>query len=167
MGVVNPRTVAFVRAAPRLEIAAPMHDIGKIGIPDNILLKEDELDEAEFEIMKRHTEIGYEILKDSPSPYLQMGAIIALNHHEKFDGSGYPNGKTGNEIPMEARIVAVADVFDALTTERPYKKAWDIDKTMQRMIDEKGKHFDPDCIKALQSCKDQALGGRNSSRASI
>ena len=150
-----------------LEIAAPMHDIGKIGIPDNILLKEDELDEAEFEIMKSHTQIGYEILKDSPPPYLQMGAVIALNHHEKYDGSGYPNGKAGDEIPMEARIVAVADVFDALTTERPYKKAWDIEKTMEQMDLEKNKHFDPVCIKALQACKDQILGGRNSSRASI
>ncbi len=144
-----------------LEMAAPMHDIGKIGIPDNILLKEGELDDAEFEVMKNHTSIGYEILKDSPSPYLQMGAIIALNHHEKFDGSGYPNGLVGHAIPLEARIVAVADVFDALTTERPYKKAWTTDDAINRLVADKNKHFDPECVKALQSRKDEILAGRD------
>ncbi len=147
-----------------LEIAAPMHDIGKIGIPDTILLKESELDEAEFEVMKGHTNIGYEILKDSPSPYLQMGAIIALNHHEKFDGSGYPNGLSKHEIPLEARIVAVADVFDALTTARPYKKAWSIDDAIKQLVAQKNKHFDPECVKALQSRKEDIVAGRNIQR---
>ena len=107
-----------------LEVAAPMHDIGKIGIPDSVLLKEGPLTRDEIEVMKTHPRIGYDILKGSPSKYLSMGAIIALGHHEKFDGSGYPNGLHGEDIPLVARVVAVADVFDALVSERPYKHAW-------------------------------------------
>ena len=109
-----------------LEVAAPMHDIGKIGIPDAILLKEGPLTKPEDEVMRTHPRIGYDILKGSPSKYLSMGAIIALGHHEKFDGSGYPNGLHGDDIPLVARIVAVADVFDALVSERPYKHAWPV-----------------------------------------
>ena len=135
--------------AKELEIASPLHDIGKIAIPDEILLKKGKLSSDEFEIMKTHTKIGYEILKDSPSPYLQKGALIALNHHEKFDGSGYPNAIAGNEIPIEARIVAVADVFDSLTNHRPYKKAWSVHNTIEYIKAEKGKHLDPDCVDAL------------------
>jgi len=111
----------------KLQISSTMHDIGKIGIPDNILMKEGPLEDHEFEIMKRHPQIGYEILKDSPSPFVQMGAIIALHHHEKFDGTGYPRGLQGEEISIEARIAMVADVFDALITKRPYKEAWSLD----------------------------------------
>ncbi|MGD2083626.1 MAG: response regulator, partial [Chromatiales bacterium] len=107
-----------------LEHAAPMHDIGKIGIPDRILLKADRLAADEWEIMKTHTLIGYEILRDSPSHFLRAGAVIALGHHERYDGSGYPQGLKGELIPLEARIVAVADVFDALCSVRPYKDAW-------------------------------------------
>src|SRR5215831_3309872 len=110
-----------------LEFAAPMHDIGKIGIPDSILLKEGPLSGEEETVMKGHPRIGYDILKGSPSKYLSMGSIIALGHHEKFDGSGYPNGLHGEDIPIVARIVAVADVFDALVTARPYKQAWSIE----------------------------------------
>ncbi len=132
-----------------LKTASPLHDIGKLAIPDKILMKEGKLTSDEFETMKTHTTIGYEILKDSPSPYLQTGALIALNHHEKFDGSGYPNGISGKDIPIEARIVAVADVFDSLTHERPYKKAWPLDKTLIYIKAIRGKHLDPECANAL------------------
>lgn len=132
-----------------IERAAPMHDIGKIGIPDNILLKPGRLDPAEFIIMKRHTEIGYEMLCDSPSQFLSLGAIIALGHHEKFDGSGYPYGLTGKKIPLEARIVAVADVYDALTSTRPYKKAWSNSEALEYLCANRGTHFDPSCLDAF------------------
>jgi two-component system response regulator RpfG len=114
-----------------LEVAAPMHDIGKIGIPDSVLLKEGPLTKEEIEVMKVHPRIGYDILKGSPSKYLSMGAIIALGHHEKFDGNGYPNGLHGEDIPLVARVVAVADVFDALVSQRPYKHAWPIDESIE------------------------------------
>jgi len=133
-----------------IEMAAPMHDIGKIGIRDDILLKPGKLTHEEFEIMKRHTIIGYDILKDSPSKFLQMGGVIALSHHEKFDGTGYPYGKKGNEIPIEARIVAVADVYDALVSERPYKNAWSMDTALDYMESHSGKHFDPDAFYAFK-----------------
>ncbi|ODN66572.1 HD domain-containing phosphohydrolase [Methylophaga muralis] len=107
-----------------LEYAAPMHDIGKIGIPDRILLKPGKLDPDEWEIMKTHTTIGHEILSDSQSKYMHIGAVIALHHHERYDGKGYPNQLQGEEIPLIARVVAVADIYDALVTERPYKKPW-------------------------------------------
>ncbi|MBL1142813.1 MAG: response regulator [Proteobacteria bacterium] len=132
-----------------LRIASPLHDIGKIAIPDEILLKRGKLTEFEFKKMKTHTTIGYDILKDSPSPYLQTGALIALNHHEKYNGTGYPYGISANDIPIEARIVAVADVFDSLTNHRPYKAAWSLDKTINYIKSEKGKHLDPDCVEAL------------------
>jgi len=133
----------------KLQISSTMHDIGKIGIPDNILMKEGPLEDHEFEIMKRHPQIGYEILKDSPSPFVQMGAIIALHHHEKFDGTGYPRGLQGEEISIEARIAMVADVFDALITKRPYKEAWSLDSAFDYIENEKGKHFDPQCVEAF------------------
>jgi HD-GYP domain-containing protein (c-di-GMP phosphodiesterase class II) len=132
-------------------MAAPMHDIGKIGIRDEILLKPGKLTPEEFEIMKTHTVIGHEILKDSPSMFLQMGSVIALSHHEKFDGTGYPYGKKGEEIPIEARIVAVADVYDALVSERPYKHAWSVETALEYMERQKGKHFDPVVLEAFKS----------------
>jgi len=137
-----------------LQVSSTMHDIGKIGIPDNILLKEGPLGDEEFAIMKRHPQIGYEILKESPSPYLQMGAIIALHHHEKFDGSGYPGGLKGEEISIEARIATVADVFDALITKRPYKEAWSFKLAFEYIENQKGKQFDPDCVDAFCDQKD-------------
>ncbi len=129
--------------------SAPMHDIGKIGIPDYILLKPGKLTTEEFEVMKRHARIGYELLQGSTSEILQAGAEIAYAHHEKWDGSGYPNGLVGEAIPLLGRIVAVADVFDALTSERPYKKAWDINDARQFLLDGAGSHFDPACVNAL------------------
>jgi two-component system, response regulator RpfG len=132
-----------------LEQAAPMHDIGKIGIPDRILLKPDRLDRGEWEIMKTHSRIGYEILHDSPSKYLRMGATIAYGHHERFDGSGYPRGLAGDAIPIEARITTVADVFDALCSARPYKKPWSNEHAFNYLLDGRGGQFDPDCIDAF------------------
>jgi two-component system response regulator RpfG len=134
-----------------IELSAPMHDIGKIGIPDQILLKPGKLTTQEFEIIKQHTIIGYEILRDSPSKYLRMGAEIALGHHEKYDGSGYPQGLAGETIPLTARIVAVADVFDALTSDRCYKPAWRDQDVLGLLVSESGKHFDPQCIDAFLS----------------
>lgn len=137
-----------------IELASPLHDIGKIGIPDSILLKEGPLDEDELKIMRKHPLIGYEILQDSPSKYLQKGGEIALAHHERFDGTGYPYGLKGNAIPLSARIVAVADVFDALTSVRPYKEAWSIDAALTYIRDESGKHFDPELVTAMLSIRD-------------
>lgn len=132
-----------------IESAAPMHDIGKIGIPDQILLKPGPLHAEELSVMRRHAEIGYQILSDSPSRYLQMGAVIALGHHEKFNGTGYPNGLSGQAIPLPARIVAVGDVFDALTSDRPYKQAWPMQKALDYLKSEMGGHFDPECVRAF------------------
>jgi len=141
--------------------AAPMHDIGKVGTPDHILLKPGRLDPEEMDIMRQHASIGYDILKGSPSPLLQKAAVIALTHHEKFDGSGYPNGLKGEDIPIDGRIVAVADVFDALTSERPYKKAWPVDEAVKFMHDNSGSHFDPDCIEAFFRNWDEIMAIKN------
>lgn len=138
-----------------LELAAPMHDIGKIGIPDEILLKPGKLPPDEMAIMKQHTQIGFEILKDSPSEFLQMGAIIALGHHEKFNGTGYPGGLRGEDIPLSARIVAVADVYDALTSARPYKRAWTTQEALDFMERQNGLHFDPRCLEAFRDSLDK------------
>jgi two-component system response regulator RpfG len=132
-----------------IEMAAPMHDIGKIGIPDNILLKPGKLSHEEFSIMKTHSTIGYHILKSSHSKYISLGADIALSHHERYDGGGYPNGLKDKSIPLDARIVAVADVYDALTTERPYKKAWSNQEALEYIYSNKGSHFDPVCVEAF------------------
>lgn len=140
-----------------LLLASPLHDIGKIGTPDNILLKPGKLTVEEFEIMKQHTVIGGRILSNSQSPILRMGAQIALSHHEKFDGSGYPHGLKGRDIPLYGRIVAVADVFDALTSERPYKKAWEVERACALLRDGSGAHFDPECIAAFFAVFDEVL----------
>ena len=123
--------------------ASPMHDVGKIGIPDNILLKNGKLNPREWEIMKTHTTIGGRILSGGASEYMIMGAEIALSHHEKWDGSGYPQGLRGRGIPLAGRICAVADVFDALTSKRPYKDAFSVEKSMNIMKEGRGTHFDP------------------------
>ncbi|MGE4293614.1 MAG: HD-GYP domain-containing protein [Desulfovibrio sp.] len=123
--------------------ASPMHDIGKIGIPDSILLKPGPLDPEEWEIMKTHTVIGSKILDSPSSAYLETGRIIAISHHEKWDGSGYPKGLVGEDIPLYGRICAIADVFDALTTRRPYKQAYPNDKALAIMAEGRGSHFEP------------------------
>jgi two-component system response regulator RpfG len=129
--------------AELIELAAPLHDLGKIGIPDSILRKKGSLTETEIEVMRQHPQIGHDILQDSPSKYLRLGGEIALAHHERYDGSGYPSGLMGEDIPLSARIVAIADVFDALTSVRPYKAAWTIEAAMQHIAKEGGRHFDP------------------------
>lgn len=134
-----------------IEYAAPMHDIGKIGIPDGILLKAGKLNESEWEIMKCHTTIGYGILANSQSKYMQMGAIIALNHHERFDGKGYPMGIQGGDIPLIARIVSVADIYDALVSVRPYKEAWSVGEAVDYLKKNAGTQLDPQCVDAF--CK--------------
>jgi cyclic di-GMP phosphodiesterase len=126
-----------------LHHASPMHDIGKIGIPDHILLKPGRLTLEEWAIMKTHSKIGALILSGSDSEFLQMAEIIAGTHHERWDGRGYPEGLKGEEIPLVSRIVAVCDVFDALTSERPYKKAWSVENTVLEMESLNGKLFDP------------------------
>jgi two-component system response regulator RpfG len=135
--------------AETIELAAPLHDIGKIGIPDQILLKAGRLSEAESAVMRRHPLIGHEILKGSASKYVRMGSLIALGHHEKYDGTGYPNGVVGEHIALCARIVAVADVFDALTSARPYKQAWPTEQALEFLGAQRGRHFDPQLVDAF------------------
>jgi putative two-component system response regulator len=137
--------------------AAPMHDVGKIGIPDYILLKPGKLTPEEFEVMKTHSRLGFELLSGSESVVLQAAASIAIGHHEKYDGSGYPYGVAGEAIPLFGRIVAVADVFDALTSERPYKKAWTFDQAVSFLREGAGRHFDAACVEAFLVRMDDVL----------
>ena len=140
-----------------LMLAAPMHDIGKIGIPDAILLKKGKLTDWEWEVMKRHTIIGYDILKGSSSELLQMAALVALDHHERWDGTGYPNGKKGEEISLWGRITSIADVFDALMSRRPYKEPWSLERTTEYMKSLRGKAFDPQLIDIFFDSIDKVL----------
>ncbi len=126
--------------------AAPMHDVGKIGIADHILSKPGSLNDEEWAVMRKHPEFGAEIIGDNASSILRMARIVALAHHEKWDGSGYPLGLAGEDIPLAARIVAIADVFDALTTVRPYKQAWSVDEAVADLQKEAGSHFDPQLV---------------------
>lgn len=146
----------------QIEAAAPMHDIGKIGVPDSILLKPGKLTSDEFKTMQSHPGIGARILQDSTSPLLKEAYTIALTHHEKWDGSGYPSGTAGDDIPLSGRIVALADVFDALTQKRVYKDAFSIEKSMNIICEGNGKHFDPDVVKALKLGLDEAVEIRES-----
>jgi len=130
-------------------LAAPMHDVGKIGISDNILLKPGSLTEDEKDVMKMHSRIGYAIMKGSPSALIQTGATIALTHHERWDGDGYPDGLAGEDIPLEGRIVAVADVFDAMTSNRVYHGAASIEEALETIGRESSRHFDPKCVEAF------------------
>jgi putative two-component system response regulator len=137
--------------------AAPMHDIGKIGIPDHILQKEGSLDEDEWKIMKDHPNFGAEIIGDDKNELLRLAGEIALAHHEKYDGTGYPRGLKGKDIPLSARIITIADVFDALTTKRPYKEAWDTQTALQYMEKNTGKHFDPEIFAVFKSIIPQVM----------
>ena len=133
-----PDEIAFL-----IRKAAPLHDVGKIGIPDSILLKPGKLDDSQRELMKKHTVLGAKMLGDHPSLLIQMAKSIALSHHEKWDGTGYPNALKGESIPIEGRITAISDVFDALYCERPYKKAWPIKEIIDFITKEAGGSFDP------------------------
>jgi two-component system response regulator RpfG len=132
-----------------IEYAAPMHDIGKIGIEDSVLLKPGKFNQKEWLAMQTHTTIGHAILSNSQSRYIQTGSVIALNHHERFDGTGYPSGLAGKDIPLVARIVAVADVYDALVSPRPYKKAWSVKDAQDYLEKQAGTQFDPLCVEAF------------------
>ncbi|MCK5819224.1 MAG: two-component system response regulator [Psychromonas sp.] len=140
-----------------LYMAAPMHDIGKIAIPDRILLKPGKLDDKEWALMKKHVEYGVKILGTADSELLSMAREITLGHHEQYDGSGYPYGIEGENIPLSARIIAIADAFDALTSKRPYKNAWPVEKAVALLKEKSGKHFDPILVPQFIKCLDKIL----------
>jgi putative two-component system response regulator len=137
--------------------AAPLHDVGKIGIPDAVLLKPGRLEPTERSQMERHAQLGAHILSGSTSPVLAAAEEIALSHHERWDGTGYPHGLNGHEIPLSARLVAVADVYDALTQERPYKPAWRVEDAVGEILDQRGRHFDPAIVDAFADLDPGAL----------
>ncbi len=140
--------------------ASPMHDLGKIGIPDNILTKPSGLEPVEWEIMKQHTVIGAKILRGSDAEFISIAETIARCHHEKWDGSGYPGGLKGTEIPISSRITTIADVFDSLTSRRPYKQPFSVEKSMDIMKEGRGTHFDPDLVNSFFEIKDEILAIR-------
>lgn len=144
-----------IEQAELLELAAPMHDMGKIGISDSILKAPRKLTEIEMKTMQQHTVIGYQILSKSDTPLFKLAAEVALYHHEKWDGNGYPHRLKGHNIPESARIVAISDVFDALTMKRPYKEAWPIEKVFATLIKDAGTHFDPDLVKLFIEIRDE------------
>ncbi len=141
--------------------AAPMHDVGKIGIPDSILLKPGRLNAQEWEIMKKHTTIGAEILSGSDTGFIKLAEIIALSHHERWDGKGYPRGLKGEDIPMAGRIVTIADVFDAVTSKRPYKKPATAEQAFDIIKKGSGTHFDPEVVKAFFAVADELIAKRD------
>lgn len=140
-----------------MRLASPMHDMGKVGISDSILLKPGKLNDEEFEIMKQHSIIGHSILSQKETPLLKLAAEIALTHHEKYNGKGYPNALGGENIPLSGAIVAVVDVFDALLSERPYKKAFTLEKTLEIIKNDSGSHFHPKVVELFMSSLDEIL----------
>ncbi len=156
-GQIAEKTGFSAEQCDLIRMASALHDVGKIGTPDNILLKPGALTSEEFDIIKQHTDIGYRILSSSDSELLDMAATIAWTHHEKYDGSGYPRGLVGDAIPVEGRIAAVCDVFDALTTNRVYKKAFSVEKAVDILEESKGKHFDPHILDLFLDSMDAVL----------
>jgi putative two-component system response regulator len=149
------------REVENILYASPMHDVGKIGIPDHILLKTGSLDKEEWKILKKHPVIGAEILRGSDVEFIQLAETIALTHHEKWDGSGYPRGLRGSKIPLAGRIVAIADVFDALTSRRPYKEPLSVEESLDIIKQSRGSHFDPDVVDAFLAVIDEILSIRD------
>ncbi|MCK9472494.1 HD domain-containing phosphohydrolase [Sulfurimonas sp.] len=143
-----------------IRLASPMHDLGKVGIADNILLKPGKLDEEEFEIMKQHSTIGYSILSQKETPLLKLAAEIANTHHEKYNGKGYPNGLIGDNIPLSGAIVAVVDVFDALLSERPYKRAFTLETALEIIKNDSGTHFNPKVVELFMDSLDEIIAIR-------
>ncbi len=137
--------------------AAPLHDVGKVGIPDTILLKPGPFTDEERRVMWRHAEYGAHILSGSTSPLLNLAAEIAYCHHERYDGSGYPRGLAGEAIPQSGRVVALADTFDALTSVRPYKEAWSLERALDYIVGQRDRHFDPACVDAFLSAQDEVV----------
>lgn len=154
----DPDMVELIRQA------APLHDIGKLGVSDLILRKPGALSPEEFEHIKTHTLIGQRILADTQVPVLRLAREIAQTHHEKFDGTGYPDQRRGHGIPISGRIVAVADVYDALTHERPYKTAWPFERALEEIVSQRGRHFDPDVVDAFLAVLDRDAAGRSPGR---
>lgn len=154
-GMIAEQLGMFEDEVRMIELAAPLHDIGKIAIPDSVLMKPGPLDDSEIAVMRRHPQIGHDLLNDSQNRFIQIGATIALRHQERYDGSGYPDGLVGDQIPIEARVVAVADVFDALISKRPYKRAWTIQEALDYLAEQSGKLFDPSCVDALMSNRER------------
>jgi response regulator RpfG family c-di-GMP phosphodiesterase len=144
-----------------IRLASPLHDVGKIAIPDNILNKPAKLDDEEWAVMQTHAQIGQDIFKQSQNEILQMGAIIAGQHHEKWDGSGYPNGLKGEDIHIAGRITALADVFDALASDRCYKPAWPMDKVLALLNEQSGQHFEPKLVQILMDNLEDYLAIRD------
>jgi putative two-component system response regulator len=155
--VISRRLGLSERTVDTILYAAPMHDVGKIGIPDSILLKPGKLDEREMKIMKLHTTIGAQILHGSTEGFLKLGEVIALTHHERWDGAGYPRGLAGKDVPLAGYITAVADVFDALTSKRPYKEAFPVEKALDIIREERGTHFNPEVVDAFFSVSSEIL----------
>lgn len=140
------------RWAEMLRVASPLHDVGKIGVPDSILLKPGRLTSDEMDVMRQHPEIGGDIIPEHPAEVIGMARRIALTHHEKWDGSGYPIGLRGSEIPLEGRIAAICDVYDALISKRPYKQAWSKEEAIGHIVASSGTHFDPDVVRSFLAC---------------
>jgi putative two-component system response regulator len=156
-GLLAERAGMGLKRAELLRVASEMHDVGKIGIPDNILLKPGRLSTEERTIIEQHPDIGYRILRDSESELLRVAAGVALSHHERIDGKGYPNGLRGDEIRLEARIASIADVFDALTTDRVYRKAFELGRSLEIMKEGRGSQFDADLLDMFFESLDDIL----------